>query len=345
GNAVRRVEDPELLLGRSQYVDDIKIDGVLRLAFVRSPLAHARISSIDTAAAAALPGVVAVMTAADIGLEPHHAFFPTNPLCARPPLADGKVRFVGDMVAVVVAETPAAAQDAAELVEVDYEPLDAVVDPEAALAPDAPMQFEAVGSNLAASRQGRDRGDAMAGADVVVRGRFVNQRVAVLPLEGNAVAVVPGGPEDDYDLTVYVSTQMPHNFAGLATGIIGVDRDRIRVIAPHVGGGFGGKAGIAAEHSVAMAVARRLGRPVKWAETRSENLVAMPHGRGQIQYAELGLRRDGTITGLRCRVVGDAGSYAGFGGMLPMGSTRMMAQGVYHIPHIDFDVAVALTNT
>ena len=345
GNAVRRVEDPQLLLGRSRYVDDLKIDGVLRLVFVRSPLAHARIRSIETAEASKGPGVVAVFTASDLGLEPHHQFFPTNPICARPPLAVGKVRFVGDMVAVVVAETMAAAVDAAELVDVDYEPLGAVVDPEAAFEADAPLQFEELGSNLAASHKGRERGDTMADAEVVVRGRFVNQRVAVLPLEGNAVAVVPGRAEDDFDLTVYVSTQMPHNFAGLAAGIVGVERDRIRVIAPDVGGGFGGKAGIASEHSVAMAVARRLGRPVKWVETRSENLVAMPHGRGQVQYVELGLRRDGTITGLRCRVIGEAGSYAGFGGMLPMGSTRLMAQGVYHIPQLDFDVAVALTNT
>ena len=345
GNAVRRVEDPELLLGRSRYVDDIPIEGVLRLAMVRSPFAHARIRSVDTSAATDRQGVVAVLVAADLGLAPHHPFFPTNPTCARPPLADGKVRFVGDMVAVVAAETLAAAVDAAELVDVDYEPLAAAVEPEAALDVDAPMQFEELGSNLAASHKGRDRGDPMAGADVVVRGRFVNQRVAVVPLEGNAVAAVPGAPGDDYDLTVYVSTQMPHNFAALAAGIVGVDRDRIRVIAPHVGGGFGGKAGVAPEHSVAMAAALRLGRPVKWVEARSENLVAMPHGRGQIQYAELGVRRDGTFVGLRCRVVGQAGSYAGFGGMLPMGSTRMMAQGVYHIPKIDFDVAVALTNT
>ncbi|HEV2368456.1 MAG TPA: xanthine dehydrogenase family protein molybdopterin-binding subunit, partial [Acidimicrobiales bacterium] len=345
GNAVRRVEDPELLLGRSRYVDDLPIEGALRLAFVRSPFAHARVRSISTTAAAGLPGVVAVLTADDLGLAPHHPFFPTNPAAARPPLAVDKVRFVGDMVAVVAAESLSAAQDAVDAVEVDYEPLDAVVDPEAALAPGAPLQFETVESNLAASHKGKRRADPMAEADVVVRGRFVNQRVAVLPLEGNAIAAVPGASGDDYDLTVYVSTQMPHSFAGLAAGIVGVDRDRIRVVAPHVGGGFGGKAGVAPEHSVAMATARKLGRPVKWVETRSENLVAMPHGRGQVQYVELGLKRDGTITGLRCRVVGDAGSYAGFGGMLPMGSTRMMAQGVYKIPAIDFDVAVALTNT
>ena len=344
GNAVRRVEDPELLVGAARYVDDLPIEGVLRLAYVRSPLPHARIRSIDTTAASAVPGVVAVLTAADLGVAPHHAFFPTNPACARPPLASEKVRFVGDIVAAVAAETQQAAQDAADLVEVDYDPLPAAVDPEEALAEGAPLQFDELGSNLSGSLKGRG-GDPLEGAEAVVRGRFVNQRVAVMPMEGNAIAVVPGRPGDEHDLTVYVSTQMPHAFARLVSEVLGEDRDRVRVVAPHVGGGFGGKAGMAAEHSAAIATARRLGRPVRWVETRSENLVAMPHGRGQVQYVELGLTREGVITGMRCRIVGDGGAYAGFGGMLPMGSTRMMAQGVYHIPAIEFEVAVALTNT
>ncbi|HTK63896.1 MAG TPA: molybdopterin cofactor-binding domain-containing protein, partial [Pseudonocardia sp.] len=150
---------------------------------------------------------------------------------------------------------------------------------------------------------------------------------------------------DGHDLTVYVSTQMPHAWRGLMAQLFGLDPASIRVVAPHVGGGFGGKAGIVSEHSVAVAAARTLGRPVKWSETRSENLIGMPHGRGQVQYAELGLRRDGTITGLRIRVIGDAGAYAGFGGALPMGPGYSMAQGVYRIPKIGYDVAVALTNT
>ncbi|HEX5268393.1 MAG TPA: xanthine dehydrogenase family protein molybdopterin-binding subunit [Acidimicrobiales bacterium] len=345
GNAVRRVEDPELLVGQSRYVDDIRIDGALRLAYVRSPLPHARIRSVDTSAATEMPGVVAVLVAADLGLAPHHPFFPTNPACARPPLASEKVRFVGDIVAVVAAETQQAAVDAAEAVAVDYDPLPAAVDPEEALAEGAPLQFEELGSNLSSSLKARVGSDALEGAEVVVRGRFVNQRVAVLPLEGNAIAVVPDPPGEDLDLTIYVSTQMPHAFARLVHEVLGVDRERVRVIAPHVGGGFGGKAGLAGDHSAAIATARRLGRPVKWVETRSENLVAMPHGRGQVQYVEMGLTRDGVITGMRCRVVGDGGAYAGFGGMLAMGSTRLMAQGVYHIPRIVFEVATALTNT
>lgn len=345
GSAVVRVEDPELLVGGATFIDNLAIDGVLRLAFVRSPLAHARIRSIDTSAAAGMPGVVAVLTAEDLGLAPHHAFFALNDGAARPPLAVGKVRFVGDAVVAVVAETLAQAMDAGERVDIEYEPLDAVVDPEAALGEGAPLQFEELGTNLAASLKGPDKGDPLEGAEVVVRGRFVNQRVAVMPMEGNAIAAIPGPDGDGHDLTVYVSTQMPHNFAGLLSRIIDMDKERIRVIAPHVGGGFGAKAGIAHEHSVVVAAALQLGRPIRWVETRSENLVAMSHGRGQIQYVELGLTRHGEITGLRCRIVGDSGAYAGFGGALPLGSTRSMAQGVYHIPKIGFDVAVALTNT
>ena len=355
GNAVIRVEDPELLVGGATFIDNLDLGGALRLVFVRSPFAHARIRSIDTTAAAGMPGVAGVFTAADLGLAPHHAFFPVNELAARPPLAEGKVRFAGDAVVAVVADNLAHAMDAAEMVEVDYDPLPAAVDPEAALEEDAPQQFEAIGSNLAASLRSPAAGDPLEDAEVVVRARFVNQRVAVMPMEGNACAAIPGDVGDGrggaavgdegHDITVYVSTQMPHAFARLASRVIGIPQDRIRVIAPHVGGGFGAKAGIAAEHSVVMASALKLGRPVRWVETRSENLIAMPHGRGQIQYVEMGFTRAGDITGLRCRMIGDAGAYAGFGGALPMSTTRSMAQGVYHIPKISFDVAVALTNT
>jgi carbon-monoxide dehydrogenase large subunit len=350
GNAVRRVEDPDILLGRASYVDDLDLPGVLHLAFVRSTVAHAGLRSVDTAEAAAMPGVAGVYTAADLDVPVAPGLMVVNPAFARPPLAKGRVRFVGDMVAAVAAETRAAAVDAAELVVVDYEPLPAVVDPETATEPGAPPQFEEVGTNLAAGSREAGDGDPLAGADVVVRGRFENQRMAVLPMEGNAIAVVPGDAMTgngcaDHDLTVYVATQMPHGWRNQAVEMFGLDPARLRVVAPHVGGAFGGKAGVAPEHAVAVAVALRLGRPVKWVESRSENLVAMPHGRGQVQYVELGLRRDGTIVGLRCRVVGDGGAYAGFGGGLAGWTTKLMAQGPYRIPRIGYDVATVATNT
>jgi carbon-monoxide dehydrogenase large subunit len=242
----------------------------------------------------------------------------------------------------VDAESRVAAVDAAETEIVEYDPLPAAIDPEAAVTAGAPMQFEAIGSNIAAAIKPRSDDDVLADADVVVRARIENQRIAVMPMEGNAIAVIPG---TDPALTVYVSTQMPHGVLNKAAPLFDMEPAQIRVVAPHVGGAFGGKAGLSTEHMVAIAVAQRLQRPVKWVETRSENLIAMPHGRGQVQYCELGLRRDGTIVGLRARVIGDAGAYAGFGGSLAMGPTRMMAQGVYEIPKISYEAVVALTNT
>ncbi|MDT7707758.1 MAG: aerobic carbon-monoxide dehydrogenase large subunit [Pseudonocardiales bacterium] len=343
GTSVRRVEDLDLITGASTYVGNLRLDGMLHLAFVRSPLAHGLVTGIDTGQAAAAPGVVAVYTAADLDLPAHHGLMVLNPDLPRPPLAVDRVRFVGEAVAVVVAETKAQAVDAAELVEVDYDPLPAVVDPEAALEPGAEPQFEGR-DNLAAGARSDE--DVLSDAEVVVRARMVNQRIAVMPMEGNAIAVLPGGFEGhDDDLTIWVSTQMPHGFRAQAAKLFGLENDRVRVIAPHVGGGFGGKAGMLAEHTTAVGVARRLNRPVTWVETRSENLVSMPHGRGQVAYYELGLTRAGTITGLRARVVGDSGAYAGFGGALSMGPTYVMSQGVYAIPKIAFDAAVALTNT
>lgn len=347
GTSVRRVEDLDLITGASTYVGDLALDDVLHLQFVRSPLAHAVITGIDTSAAAAAPGVVAAHTAADLDLPAHHGLMVVNPDLPRPPLATDRVRFVGEAVAVVVAETQAAAVDAAELVVVDYDPLPAVVDPEAALEPGAPLQFPELGSNLAAGVRAPEGDGVLGDAEVVVRARMTNQRLAVLPLEGNAIVVrpEPGGPDGEEGLTIWVSTQMPHGFRAQAATLSGLDAGQVRVVAPHVGGGFGGKAGMIAEHTTAVALARVLGRPVRWVETRSENLVSMPHGRAQVGYYELGLTRDGRITGMRARVVADSGAYAGFGGALAMGPTYTMSQGVYDIPKLSYDAAVALTNT
>lgn len=361
GNEVRRVEDPDLLHGRTTFVDNLAVDGMLRLVFVRSPLPHAEIRSIDVSEASAAPGVVAVFTAADLNIPPHHAFVGVSDACKRSPLADGRVRFAGDAVAVVVAESKAAAEDAAELVDVDYDPLPSVVNVEKATAPDAPVQFEALESNVIAGVRDEAGEKVLADAEVVVRARLENQRLAVVPMEGQAIAVVPGtaatptvpngavlaGADGigEYDLTIYVSNQMPHLYKSLVARLFELPGDRLRVIAPHVGGAFGGKAGVAPEHTVAIAAARRLGRPVAWAETRSENMQAMPHSRAQVQYAELGLSRDGMLTGMRCRVLGDCGAYGGFGGAFPLGSTYAMAQGVYRIPKLSYDGAAVLTNT
>jgi carbon-monoxide dehydrogenase large subunit len=344
GKPVRRVEDANLLTGRGTYVDNLRVPGELRATFVRSPFAHAEIRSVEVAAAARMPGVVAVYTADTLAAPSWAGMVQLHPEVTRPPLASERVNFVGDTVAVVIAESEAQGADAAELVEVDYEPLPAAVDMEAALEPGAPLQFDKVPGNLVAGSRDPAGASVLDGADVVVRGRFENQRVAVAPMEGGAVLAVPGDAESDHELTVHLACQMPHAAQAQLAGLFGIPRDRVRVIAPDVGGAFGAKH-LSAEGIVAVTAAQALGRPVRWVETRSENMVSMPHGRGQVQYVELALQSDGTIVGLRCRVVGDAGAYAGFGGMLPGMMTRMMASGVYRIPRISFDVAVALTNT
>ncbi|MFI5054202.1 MAG: xanthine dehydrogenase family protein molybdopterin-binding subunit, partial [Acidimicrobiia bacterium] len=343
GAPVRRVEDPALLRGQGTFIDNLELDHPVHLAFVRSTVAHAEIRSIDMSAARTMAGVVAVYSSTDLNLPNFVGMMQLNPHAVRHALALDRVRYVGDPVVVVVAETKAQAVDAAEAVIVEYDVLGIVADPEAALAPDAPLQFEALGSNVVMGAREPDDFDPLEGADVIVRGRFENQRLAVVPMEGAAIAALPGDDGDGHELTVYLGCQMPHMNRGQIAGHFGIDADSIRVIAPHVGGSFGAKHW-APEHAVAVAVARILGRPAKWVETRSENMTAMPHGRGQVQYVELGLRRDGTIVGMRCRVVGDAGAYAGFGGMLAFGPTHSMAQGVYRIPKIGYDVAIVVTN-
>ncbi len=344
GLPVRRVEDPALLQGHGTYIDNLQVPGMLEVAFVRSPIAHARIESIDADAARAMPGVAGVWSASDLDVPDYFLFFNVKPECPRPSLAKDKVRFVGDIVAVVAAETRAQATDAAEAVVVDYDPLPAVTDMDAALAPDAPLLFEAVGSNAVLGLREPPGHDPLDGADVVVRGRFENQRVAVVPMEGAAVAVVPGDDGMGHRLTVHVGCQMPHMVQMSTAAVFGIEMDQLRVIAPHVGGGFGAKHWTA-ESNVVLRIAEQLDRPVRWVESRSENLVAMTHGRAQVQYVELGLKRDGTIVGMRCRVIADAGAYPGFGGTLAMGSTRTMSQSVYKIPRIRFEVNTVVTNT
>jgi aerobic carbon-monoxide dehydrogenase large subunit len=341
GNPVRRTEDPRILRGDAEYFDDLSVEGLLHVAFVRSTMAHARIESADTSEAAAMPGVVAVYTADDLGLEPGQGFAMVPAALSRPPLARDVVRFVGDIVAVVVAETRARAADAAELVIVDYDPLPTVIDPEAALADDAPLVFPEHGSNLAIEFNFGDDPSILDDADVVVEGRFVNQRLAPVPMEPNGILVELDGDEG---LTLHVPTQNPHGVRDPLAGVVGLDENRVRVVATAVGGGFGAKAGMYPEFAIVATAARKLGRPLKWSETRSENMTAMTHGRGQIQYIELGLKRDGTFTGLRGRIVCDGGAYPGIGAFLPY-LTRSMSQGVYRIPRIQMNSKSAITNT
>jgi carbon-monoxide dehydrogenase large subunit len=342
GAAVRRREDPRLVTGKGRFVADVTAENALHAHFVRSPVAHARIAGVDTTAARALPGVVAVFTAADLALPTRAGFAPLGNAFNKPPLADGVVRFVGDPIALVVAETAEVANDAAAALEIDLDPLPHVIDPEAALKDDAPLLFPEHGTNLAFRNAFGDEPDALEGADVIVKGRFVNQRLAPLPLETHAFLAVPDA--DGKGLQVWASSQQAHTARDAIAEMLGLEEHKVRLLSLDVGGGFGAKAGIQLECVAVAAAAHRLQRPVRWMETRSENMVAMTHGRGQVQEVELGATRDGKIVGLRARVVGDAGAYPAIGAFLPL-LTGMMSSGVYVIPRIDYLARSAATNT
>jgi carbon-monoxide dehydrogenase large subunit len=343
GHAVARLEDPGVLRGEVRYVDDLPIEGTLHVHFVRSPVAHARITELDVSDAAAMPGVVAVYRAGDLDVAPVHGFVMLPPTFNRPPLATERVRFVGDIVAAVVAETPQQAADAADAVIVDYDDLPVVVDPEAAAEPGAPVIWEEHGSNVAFEFGTGPVEGLMDGADVVVEARLVNQRLAGIPMETNGCVAVPGRPEGG--LTLYASTQAAHGVRDSLAGALGLEPATVRVVAPEgVGGGFGPKTGAYPEFILATKLALTLGRPVKWRETRSENLVAMVHGRGQVQRVRLGVRNDGTVVGLDADVVGDAGAYPAMGAFL-VNFTHMMGSGVYKIPKIQWRSRAVMTNT
>lgn len=340
GTRVMRTEDPGLLIGAEKFLADLPLDNRLHASFVGSEVAHGIITAIHVEDAKALPGVVDVLVASDIGIAPHHGFAPVHQDFARPPLADGRVRFVGEPIAVVLGETPQAAADGAAAVWAEIDPLPPVVNMEAAFDPAAPVLFEAHGSNRALTALGKTRVEF--GDERVIRGRFVNQRMAVAPMEPNCCAADIDGHSGR--LTLWVANQMPHVVHRQLCGALDIDPADLRVVTPQVGGGFGGKAGLYHEFTVICAAAKRVGRPVVWVPTRSEDMKSLLHGRGQIQYVEMGVRDDGTFTSLRVQLVNDAGGYPNVGAHLP-GLTKSMAQGTYRFDGVQFDIAVATTNT
>jgi carbon-monoxide dehydrogenase large subunit len=342
GRAVRRTEDPRFLTGTARYTEDVEAHGALHAVFVRSMLASAGILGVATAEASGLPGVEAVFTAADLDLAPLPAAERLNAAFARPLLARDAMRYVGEPVAVVLADTPMHAADAAEAILVDYDPAPVAADPIRAMRPDAPLLFPQAGSNVARDTRFRTkgmRGGALDGAEVVVRGRFVNQRVAPVPMEPNGALAVPDGE----GVTLWVPSQAPFFVRDDVCSALGLDPGRVRVIAPAVGGGFGAKGETYPEQIVIVALALRLGRPVRYTETRAENMTSMVHGRGQVQEVELGLMADGRIVGLRADVIQDLGAYP-VGTYLP-GLTRQMASGVYAIPRIEFRARSVVNHT
>ncbi len=340
GNNVRRVEDPRFITGRGRYMEDLEADNALFLWSVRSKIPHGILNEVHTEDAKGVPGVVAVLTAADFDLPAIRPTPPADPVTARPLLATGKVRFVGEILAVVVAESAVAAADAADLVWADIDLLDGYSTVEQALAATDLLHPE-LGTNVVAEEGPDPDPDFFADADIVVEGTFSSQRLAAVPLEtSNTLAV----PESDGSLTTWVSSQNVFGPRNVIAASLGMERSEVRGRVTDMGGGFGAKFYTYPEQILAADLARRFRRPVRWSETRSENMVGMTHGRAQHQRVAIGAKANGTITGLRVHVDQQVGAYPAFAVHLPK-FTRLMASGVYKIPKIEFHFRAIMANT
>jgi aerobic carbon-monoxide dehydrogenase large subunit len=343
GTPVARREDRRLLTGGARFVADLDLPGCLSVTYVTASVAHAVIRSVDTDAARSTPGVVDVVTAADLDIGPQPQISPTYPpVMARPLLADGRVRFVGEAVVAIVSETEAAGEDAAELVEIDYEILPAVTDLDGAERGEV-LLFPEAGTNVVVAREGGSAtvADTLAGCDLVVSATLVNQRLAPCPLEGRAGASRWG---DDGRLVHWSSCQGAHPVRALMADVHGLSPDQVRVIAPDIGGSFGAKARPHPEEILLPWLARRSGRPVRWVPPRSIDMVGLGHSRAQRQHVDIGGDRDGTIRALRIRIDGDAGSYPMVGPLLAA-NTAVLAPGAYRIPEVQWSTRAFVTNT
>lgn len=340
GTRVVRIEDPRFLTGQGTYIANLDLPNAVHLSYVRSQMAHARITAIDTSEAEQMPGVIAVWTAKDIDLAPAG---PANPMMNKgmtyPFLAIDTVRFVGDLVAVIVSEDKQSGVDAAETVIVDYDPLPVVIDVDESLKGDV-LLFPEAGTNVSLKFAAASDEDIFADCDVVVDLVIENQRVAPTPMEVRACASVWDGTR----LTQWACSQGAHGARDGLAAVFGLEPSQVRVITPDVGGGFGAKNGVYPDEILVGWAARKLGRPVRWVESRTENMLAMGHGRGQRQRTRMGGTADGRITAYRLDVVQDNGAYARMGGVLPF-MTRMMAGGVYDIAKVQFESHSVLTNT
>ncbi len=347
GKRIRRKEDPRLITGTATYVDDIQMPGMHHACIVRSPHAAARIKGINVKPAVDLPGVMAVFTGADtkdVGPVPCGASLPGLRVPHHHILATDRVYFVGHPVAVVVAIDRYIARDAADLIEVDYEPLPAVADPEKALAPGAPAVHPEWPDNIAFTynQKGGDVEAAFRDAEVIVKERIVSQRL--IPSSMETRGVVADWKSGDKALTIYTSTQIPHLVRTLLALMLGVPEHRLRVVAPEVGGGFGSKLNVYAEEALMGFVAMRLGKPVKWIESRRENFTCTIHGRGHVDYLELAAKRDGTILGMKMKLIQDLGSYHQLlTPAIPTLSVLMMP-GLYKFQNINADIVGVFTN-
>src|ERR1041385_2557387 len=347
GQRVRRTEDPRLIKGLAHYVDDISLPGTLHVAFVRSVYAHAKINSIDTSAALAAPGVVAVYTGKDVaqkvGPVPCAGALPGLKVPDHRVLATDKVYFVGHPIAAVVATDRYAARDAVDLVMVDYEDLPVVTDVEEAAA-GGTVIHESFGDNIA-YKMTAGEGDidaAFAGAERTIKQRILHRRLAPIAMEPRGVLAryLPGEEE----LTLWSSTQIPHLMRTQVALMIGMPENKLRVITPEVGGGFGSKLNVYAEEALLGWISMQLGKPVKWIETRRENIAATIHGRGQVGDIEVAFKNDGTVTGLRYNVFADLGAYHQLLTPAIPTLTGLMLSGAYKIPAIQINITACFTN-
>ncbi|MEX2424654.1 MAG: xanthine dehydrogenase family protein molybdopterin-binding subunit [Acidimicrobiia bacterium] len=342
GASVRRVEDPRFVTGRGQYLGDLHFPGELWMAVVRSTVPHATISSIEVDAAAQSPGVEAVYTAADFAGMTMPIEFSDHPEVMRRPLIPAdKVRFAGDIVAVVVAESAAQAADAADEVWPEYDELPVIVDPAHAGDSDAPLLYPSHGTNVAKEHHLAAASNNPGTDEVVITATIRQQRLAAIPLETNSAVSVP---RDDGGLDVWAGSQQAHGHRNVFSSTLGIDRDLIHLKVPDMGGGFGAKIATYPEQILTAAIAMKLGRPVRWEESRRENMVAMSHGRAQSHDVTMYAARDGSVRRVEWQVTQDAGAYPLYGAEIPF-FTRRMTAGPYLIPEIEFTSRSVVTNT
>ncbi len=350
GASIKRREDPRLITGQATYVDDIKLHGMLHMAVLRSPYGHARINSINTEAARKHPGVVAVYTSEDLKGKVGNVAVAVpigniaKGMATRGALAEGKVRFYGDPVAVVIAEDKYTARDARDLIDVDYEPLPAVVDVEKAMLPGSPLLYEDFDTNIVFSNHppsdDMDKIFAQTQAEggIVVKARLENQRLAPASMETRGV--VADYNKASKSLTVWSSSQIPHLLRNILAALVGLPQHQVRVIVPEVGGGFGAKLNVYPEEMVAAFASMKIGHPVKWIEDRDENMAATIHGRGQVDHIEVASTKDGRVTGLKIHGISDMGAYSQiFSDVIMIAFGLIVSCGAYDIPvHISSDV-------
>ncbi|SFW91376.1 xanthine dehydrogenase family protein molybdopterin-binding subunit [Amycolatopsis australiensis] len=355
GKARRRKEDERLITGRTRWTDNITLPGMLHMAVLRSPFAHAKIVSIDTSAAKNASGVIAVFTAKDldpdgsIGMPCAWPITPDMKAPRRPVLAAEQVNFAGEGVAVVVARSSAEAHDALEEIDVEYDELPVVLDMEAAIADGAPLVHEDLGTNTSAvwkfdsaeAGTGGNVEDAISSSEVVLKRRFRQQRLVPAFMEPRACVVDPTGTQ----ITMWSATQIPHILRVMSALTLGIPEHKLRVIAPDVGGGFGGKIGVLPEEMMSLLVAQKLGKPVKWNETRSETMLAAHHGRDQIQDITISATRDGRVTGLKVELLANLGAYNGLVGPGVPILGAFMFNAIYKIPAYHFACTNVYTTT